>query len=167
MGRTEARRARPDTIPGEADAQSPASSDGARRPTVSGSPARCARARLVTLALILACTASIAGPIEVYREGARFCPRDRDIHGAVLDEAQTIERGRTLLPDRYCGPTTFVDDCDVQTEYAIGSWRVYFHQYRLRNGQHDWGGLTHTYVILDPVGNCFANIPGTEMGATR
>jgi hypothetical protein len=61
----------------------------------------------------------------------------------------------------------FVDGCDVQTENEIGSWRVYFHQYHLRAGQRDWGGLTHTYVVLDPVGNCYANIPGTEPGATR
>ena len=120
--------------------------------------------------LVLAVTgASVAwaGPIEVYREGTRYCPHDRKTSGAALDEAQTIERARTLLPDRYCGPTAFVDGCDVQTENAMGSWRVYFHQYRLRDGSRDWGGLTHTYVILDPVGNCYANIPGTEMGATR
>ena len=123
--------------------------------------------RLGAVLLTLVSGLAAAGPIEVYREGARFCPRDRDIHGTVLDEAQTIERARTLLPDRYCGPTMFVDGCDVQTENEIGSWRVYFHQYHLRAGQRDWGGLTHTYVVLDPVGNCYANIPGTEPGATR
>ena len=61
--------------------------------------------------------------------------------GAVLDEAQTIERARTLLPDRYCGPTTFVDGCDVLTENEIGSWRVYFHQYQLRDGATRLGRL--------------------------
>ena len=123
--------------------------------------------RLFALALVVASAIAAAGPIEVYREGPRFCPRDRDVHGRALYEAQTIERARTLLPDRYCGPTLFVDGCDVLTENAIGSWRVYFHQYRLRGGQRDWGGLTHTYVVLDPVGNCYANIPGTEQGAAR
>ena len=125
------------------------------------------RGRLVVLGLLMATASAAAGPIEVYREGARYCPRDRDAHGAVLDEAQTIERARALLPERYCGPTSFVDGCDVLTENAMGSWRVYFHQYRLRDGGRDWGGLTHTYVILDPVGNCYANIPGTEQGAPR
>jgi hypothetical protein len=125
------------------------------------------RGRFIAIGLALASGLAAAGPIEVYREGARFCPRDRDMHGAALDEARTIERARALLPDRYCGPTSFVDGCDVLTENAMGSWRIYFHQYRLRDGTRDWGGLTHTYVILDPVGNCYANIPGTEFGATR
>jgi hypothetical protein len=125
------------------------------------------RGRIIVLGLMLAASSAAAGPIEVYREGARFCPRDRDANAAVLDEAQTIERARALLPERYCGPTTFVDGCDVLTENAMSSWRVYFHQYRLRDGSHDWGGLTHTYVVLDAVGNCYANIPGTEQGAPR
>ena len=115
----------------------------------------------------IVCANAHAGPIEVYRDGTRFCPRDRDARSAALDEAQTIERARALLPERYCGPTSFVDGCDVLTENALGSWRVYFHQYRLRDGSRDWGGLTHTYVILDAVGNCYANIPGTEQGAPR
>jgi len=72
-----------------------------------------------------------------------------------------------LLPGDFCGPTRFVSGCDVLPEYANGSWRIYFHQFELRDGQPDWGGLTHTYVVLDPVGNCYANIPGTEPGAPR
>ena len=52
-------------------------------------------------------------------------------------------------------------------EFANGSWRIYFHQFKMRDGEPDWGGLTHTYVVLDPVGNCYANIPGTEPGAPR
>ena len=108
-----------------------------------------------------------AGPIEVYREGPRFCPRDRTTGAASVTEAQATERARVLLPDDYCGPSTFVSGCDVMAEYALGSWRIYFHQYRLRDGQHDWGGLTHSYVVLDRVGNCDANMPGTEQGATR
>jgi hypothetical protein len=119
--------------------------------------------------LIIATTSSaaLAGPVEVYREGARFCPRDRAAADPVLTESQVIERARALLPDDFCGPTTFVDGCDVLPENATGSWRIYFHQYRMRDGQHAWGGLTHTYIVLDAVGNCFANIPGTEQGATR
>ena len=125
----------------------------------------CVRFGLVLVALASGLAA--AGPIEIYREGARYCPRDRAMQGAALDEAQTIERARALLPDRYCGPTSFVDGCDVLTDNALGSWRLKFHHYRRREGTRDWGGLTHTYVILDPVGNCYANIPGTEQGATR
>ena len=117
----------------------------------------------------LACVAVLAsaGPVEVYREGPRYCPRDRDPHGVAITEAQAIDRAATLLPGDFCGPTRFVSGCDVLPEYANGSWRIYFHQYQLREGQREWGGLTHTYVVLDPVGNCYANIPGTEPGAPR
>jgi hypothetical protein len=122
----------------------------------AGVVALCALARLAD-----------AGPIDVYREGPRYCPRDRAADAPALTSAQAIERARTLLPDDYCGPTTFVSGCDVMPEYSLRSWRIYFHQYRLRGAQRDWGGLTHTYVVLDTVGNCDANIPGTEQGAPR
>jgi hypothetical protein len=120
-------------------------------------------------ALLIACVSlpALAGPVEVYREGPRYCPRDRDPGIAMLDETQAIARARTLLPDRFCGPTIFVSGCDVIPVFAMGSWRIYFHQYRLRDARRDWGGLTHTYVVLDPFGNCYANIPGTEQGAPR
>jgi hypothetical protein len=108
-----------------------------------------------------------AAPIEVYREGPEFCPRDRPVDAAPLSEAQAIERARTLLPGDFCGPTTFVSGCDALPEFELGAWRIYFHQYKLRDGVKDYGGLTHTYIILDRVGNCFANIPGTELGARR
>jgi hypothetical protein len=116
----------------------------------------------------LAVSIASAGPVEVFREGARYCPRDRGSDGAALNETQAIERARMLLPGDFCGPTAFVSGCDVVPEYAMDSWRIYFHQYQLRGGgHHDWGGLTHTYVVLDPRGNCYANIPGTEQGAPR
>jgi hypothetical protein len=121
----------------------------------------------VLLACAFASSLAIAGPVEVYREGARFCPHDRAQNAVVLDQRQAIERARGLLPLDFCGPTAFVSGCDVEPEYAIGSWRIYFHQYRVHGARRDWGGLTHTYVILDPVGNCYANIPGTEQGAPR
>jgi len=124
---------------------------------------RCALA-VVALA---AATLANAGPVEVYRDGPQFCPRDRPADAARLSESQAIERARAMLPADFCGPSAFVQGCDVQTEFALGSWRVYFHQYHLHHAEHDWGGLTHTYVILDPVGNCFANIPGTAFGAPR
>jgi hypothetical protein len=118
------------------------------------------------LAAALAASAALAGPVEVYREGA-FCPRDRAAGALPITEEQAIERARLLLPERFCGPTLFVSGCDYLTEWAYDSWRVYAHQYRNRDGRHDWGGLTHTYVILDRVGNCLAHLPGTELGAPR
>ena len=121
---------------------------------------------MAAIALVAAATAA-AGPVEVYREGPRYCPRDRAANGTALTEEQAIERARSLLPEDFCGPTVLVNGCDVVPEFAIGAWRIYFHQYRLRDAHHDWGGLTHTYVVLDPVGNCYANIPGTEQGAPR
>jgi hypothetical protein len=119
------------------------------------------------VALAVLAAGAIAGPVEVLREGPQYCPRDREPNTPVLTEAKAIERARTLLPADFCGPTRFVGGCDVVPEFALGSWRIYFHQYQLRNGRRDGSGLTHTYIVLDPVGNCYANIPGTEQGATR
>ncbi|MGE5170722.1 MAG: hypothetical protein ACM3JC_10170 [Rudaea sp.] len=119
------------------------------------------------LALCLAAQLAHAGPIEVYREGPRYCPHDRGTAAPVISEAEAVDRARALLPARYCGPSTFVSGCDVLAEYALGSWRIYFHQYRMRGRDRDWGGLMHTYIVLDPRGNCYANIPGTAEGATR
>jgi len=121
---------------------------------------------VVALAGLLASSA-VAGPVEVYREGPRFCPRDRPAGSAVLTQEQAIERARTMLPEDFCGPTWFVSGCDVIPEYALGSWRIYFHQYKAVGTAHETGGRAHTYVVLDAVGNCQANIPGTEVGAPR
>ena len=41
------------------------------------------------------------------------------------------------------------------------TWRVYALQYKTVGGREDSSGLGHSYVILDAVGNCVANIPGT------
>jgi hypothetical protein len=126
-----------------------------------------ANMRAVGAALLAAsAAAALSAPIEVYREG-EFCPRDRPAGAPPLSEAQAIERARALLPERFCGPTLFVSGCDFLAEFTYESWRVYAHQYKDRGDRRDWGGLTHTYVILDRVGNCLANIPGTEMGAPR
>lgn len=118
------------------------------------------------LASLVAATPALAGPVEVYREGA-YCPRDRAPDAPTITEKQAIQRARTLLPELFCGPTRFVSGCDYLTERAYGTWRVYAHQYKDRDGRRDWSGLTHTYVILDQVGNCLAQIPGTELGAPR
>ena len=124
-------------------------------------------ARHAALLLVVAVSPALAGPIEVYREGPHFCPHDRATDAVAMTQAQAVARARDLLPRDFCGPTVFVSGCDVIPEYAIGSWRIYFHQYRLHGAERDWGGLTHTYVVLDRVGNCYANIPGTEQGAPR
>jgi len=116
---------------------------------------------LVALAAALA----HAGPVEVYREGPELCPRNVPRTAPVLTERQAIERSRTMLPAGFCGPGFFVTGCDAEPEFALDAWRIYFHQYHERAGAKDRGGLAHTYIILDPVGNCLANIPGTEFGA--
>ena len=119
----------------------------------------------VVLALTGVLGTVVAAPVEVYLEGPRYCPRDRGAKAPVLSEAAIVERARALLPDRFCGPAWFVSGCDAQTEFTEGTWRVYLPQYQFRGGRPFFGGLTHTYVILDPVGNCIAHFPGTELGS--
>ena len=114
-----------------------------------------------------AATLGHAGPVEVYREGPELCPRDVAKTSPVLTQAQAIARARAMLPAGFCGPSLFVSGCDVDPEFELGAWRMYFHQYNDRAGRKDRGGLVHTYIILDSVGNCVANIPGTEPGAPR
>ena len=106
-----------------------------------------------------------AAPIEVYREGPEFCPRDRPPTAPVLSEAAVVARARSLLPKEFCALSRFVAGCDVESEFVDGSWRILLHQYQLRGYRHDQRGLAHSYVILDRVGNCLANIPGTEVGS--
>ncbi|HEY3177839.1 MAG TPA: hypothetical protein VGL25_03055 [Casimicrobiaceae bacterium] len=107
----------------------------------------------------------VAGPVESYRTGPEYCPHDRAPTAPPLNESQAIERARTLLPHDFCGPNVFVSGCDADSELANGAWRVFVQQYKRSGSYKDIGGLTHTYVILDRVGNCLANIPGTELGA--
>jgi hypothetical protein len=127
--------------------------------------ARSAVARIAGVLMLEFGTAVAAGPVEVYREGPEFCPRDRPPTAPVLSEAAVIERARALLPKGFCALSRFVAGCDADSEFVEGTWRVFLHQYQLRGYRHDQRGLAHTYVILDPVGNCIANIPGTELGA--
>jgi len=124
---------------------------------------RLARAALAlaTTGVLAAAAPALSGPVLVYREGPESCPRDRPAGGAALTEAQAIERARTLLPKTFCGPTFFVDGCDSEPEFALGIWRIYVHQYKIADGRKDRSGLGHSYLILYPVGNCVANIPGT------
>ena len=125
--------------------------------------------RILTIgaAALLSGAPALSGPVEVYREGARYCPRGLPPTAPRIDVAQAERIAIKLVPDGFCGPTSSVGGCDLVTENWYDSWRVYVHQYRQRPNAHDWAALTHTYVILDPVGNCIANLPGTEPGATR
>ncbi|MEP7062989.1 MAG: hypothetical protein ABI881_11370 [Betaproteobacteria bacterium] len=124
---------------------------------------RIALAAAPVIALAMAMLAH-AGPVESYREGREFCPRDQPASAPALSEAQVDARAIALLPG-FCTPSHFVTGCDAQPELVRGDWRVYIRQYQLRSGQHDFDGLDHSYVILDRVGNCLANIPGTPLGA--
>ncbi len=105
--------------------------------------------------------AAHAGPVEVYRTGEQYCPRDRPTVARRITAAEAVERARSLLPADFCGPTYFVSGCSFEPEWALESWRVYAVQYKRIAGREDSSGLDHSYVILDAVGNCLANIPGT------
>jgi len=122
---------------------------------------------VLVASIVATAPAAQAGPVEVYREGPRYCPRDRAPGARVLAEAEALAHARTLLPDGFCGPDRRVDGCDADAELVHDTWRVYVHQYKRREARHDWQGLDHTYVILDRVGNCIANIPGTPEGGGR
>jgi hypothetical protein len=119
------------------------------------------------IAAIVACFACAvqAGPVDVYLDGPQLCPRDRPLTASRISETQAIARTRTMLPASFCGPTAFVSGCTYDVENEYDSWRVYVHQYRDIAGRKEKGGLQHTYLILDAVGNCLAHIPGTEFGA--
>ena len=119
------------------------------------------RSLALILPVLLFAAPALSGPVLVYREGPQFCPRDRPPEGPAIAEAQAIERARSLLPPLFCGPTLFVDGCDAEPEFALGAWRIFVQQYKLSGGRKDRGGLQHSYLILDAVGNCIANIPGT------
>lgn len=114
------------------------------------------------LAIILSCAGpTLAGPVEVVRTGPQYCPQDRPTTARRISAAEATERARSLLPREFCGPTRSVSGCSFDAEWAHESWRVYALQYKLVDGHEDSSALEHSYVILDPVGNCLANIPGT------
>ncbi len=112
-----------------------------------------------------ALTVAVAGPVEHFREGPELCPRDRPHSTAPITEAQAIDRARELLPRGFCGPSAFVSGCEFEAEFVLSAWRVYIHQFKHKASASGRAGLAHTYLILDPVGNCLAHIPGTELGA--
>jgi hypothetical protein len=119
------------------------------------------------LGLVVACVSAgvLAGPVDVYLTGPKYCPQDVPKGAPRINEAQAIERTKKMLPDDFCGPSLFVSGCTFDVENEYDSWRVYAHQYKDVGGRKDKGGLKHTYLILDAVGNCLAHIPGTEFGA--
>jgi hypothetical protein len=111
--------------------------------------------------LMLVAAPALAGSVEVYRQGPGECPRDRPADARRITAAEAVERARSLLPRDFCGPTWFVSGCDLDAEWALDTWRVFALQYRQDDGEKNHRGREHSYVILDPVGNCIANIPGT------
>lgn len=117
------------------------------------------------LALVCVAAGAAAGPVDLYLTGPKFCPQDRPRNAPRISEVQAIERTKAMLPDDFCGPSLFVSGCTFDVENEYDSWRVYAHQYKTVGGRQDKGGLKHTYLILDAVGNCLAHIPGTEFGA--
>jgi len=118
----------------------------------------------VSFALALPLAAA-AGPVETYREGSRYCPRDRPATAPRISASQAVERARALLPDGFCGPSAYVSGCDFDPEEAFDAWRVYAHQFKLEDGRRVFAGRDHAYIVLDAVGNCLAHIPGTAPGA--
>ncbi|MEO5766265.1 MAG: hypothetical protein ABIR52_13245 [Casimicrobiaceae bacterium] len=120
--------------------------------------------RSIAFAGAIGSAQALAGPVEVYRTGPQFCPGDRPQSAPHLSEAQIIDRALALLPREFC-TNAFVAGCDADAESAFGAWRVFVRQYRIAEARHDYAGLDHSYVVLDRVGNCLANIPGTELGS--
>ena len=111
--------------------------------------------------LIVFVSTALAGPVLVYREGNGFCPKDRGSSAPRLTAQQAVERATTLLPKDFCGPNWWVDGCEFDPEQAFDTWRVFAQQYKRIDGRRETQGRDHSYVVLDAVGNCLANIPGT------
>ena len=124
-------------------------------------------ARAAAFGFAMAWTAASAGPVDLYLVGPEFCPRDRPANAARINAAEAAKRSSALVPRDFCRPSAFVSGCTYDVENEYDSWRVYVHQYKDRGGRQDKGGLLHTYLILDAVGNCLAHIPGTEFGANN
>lgn len=115
----------------------------------------------LVIGVLIATSAALAGPVLVYREGEAWCPHDRDPRQPRLTAPQAIERAKALMPKDFCGPSWYVDGCEYDPEWAFDTWRIFAQQYKLIDGRKEIRGRDHTYVVLDAVGNCIANIPGT------
>ena len=103
-----------------------------------------------------------AGPVEVYLEGPRFCPQDRALTRRASPRARRSERANALLPKDFCGPTGASTAATSIAENELDSWRVYVRQWKRVDGRKEYEPRDHSYVVLDPVGNCLAHMPGHE-----
>ena len=115
---------------------------------------------LTVVAALFVVRDALAGPVLVYRQDT-WCPHDRAADAPRINAEQAIARAQALLPREFCGPNWYVDGCDYDPEHTFDSWRVYAHQYKVVGGRKEFAGRDHSYVVLDAVGNCLANIPGT------
>ena len=120
-----------------------------------------AAARALVLATVVATNAAVAGPVLVYREGAAYCPKDRPAGAPRITAVEAAERAKALMPKEFCGPDGWVDGCDYDAEFALNSWRVYVRQWKQLDGRKQYEPRDHSFIVLDPIGNCLANIPGT------
>jgi hypothetical protein len=118
-------------------------------------------AMAIAAGLVVGFTAANAGPVLVYRVGDQACPHDRPADAPRITAAQAVERAKELLPKDFCSPSWWVSGCDFDPEWAYDTWRVFAQQYRLDGDAKDTRGRDHSYIVLDAVGNCIANIPGT------
>jgi hypothetical protein len=116
---------------------------------------------VLALALFALAADAFAGPVLVYRDHPEYCPKDRSAGAPRLTAEQAAERAKALMPKEFCGPDWWVDGCDYDPEYALDSWRVYVRQWKRVDGRKQYEPRDHSYVVLDPVGNCLANMPGT------
>jgi hypothetical protein len=112
----------------------------------------------VGIAMFLAASTALAGPVLVYRDE---CPRERPAGAPRITAEQAIDIAKTLLPRDFCGPSWWVSGCVYDPEWAYDTWRVFAQQYKLADGVKDTRGRDHSYIVLDAIGNCIANIPGT------
>ena len=117
--------------------------------------------RAFALLALVAAPAVFAGPVLVYREGPGDCPGGRPATAPRITAAQAIDIAKALLPKDFCGPNWWVSGCWYDPEWAYDTWRVFAQQYKLIDGVKDDRGRDHSYIVLDAVGNCISNIPGT------
>ena len=117
--------------------------------------------RALALVALAAANVAVAGPVLIYREGAAFCPKDRPANATRITAAEAADRASALMPKDFCRQEGWVDGCDYDPEFALDAWRVYVRQWKRIDGRKQYEPREHSFVVLDPVGNCLSNIPGT------
>src|SRR3954468_16548424 len=95
----------------------------------------------IVAVLALVSAGAVAGPVDVYLTGPHFCPGGVAKTAPRINEAQSIERTKTMLPDDFCGPSFFVSGCTYFVENEYDTWRVYVEQYKEIAGRKDKSGL--------------------------